>query len=235
MKMLITGGTGCLGKSLIKEFYKDYEVTFTYNSNTEKAIAIEKEYNVKAIKTSELDNLEYNFDIVINNAGININPTITENFAEEDYEETLKVNVMLPFKIVKNTLPYMKKNNFGRIVTISSIYGKKPEVEMAAYNSSKCAVEALMKTVAKEYGEYGITANNILPTAFDSPVMQEIKRSYLASGMEEKEYDDLLLKDSPIKRLVTTEEIAKLARFLISKDASFINGVSIPLDGGYSI
>lgn len=235
MKMLITGGSGCLGEALINEFYKDYEITFTYNDNKEKAINLENKYNVKAISTQELEDINYDFDIIINSVGININPTLTEAFDIKDYEEILNVNVLLPFKIIKNSLPHMRENKFGRIVSISSIYSLKPEIEMASFNSSKAALETLIKTIAKEYGSFGITANNILPTAFLSPVMEEIKNSYISSGMNEKEYDELLLKDSPIKRLVTKEEISKLARFLISEDASFINGTSIPIDGGYSI
>ena len=235
MKMLITGGTGTLGEELVKEFYQDYEVVFTYNSNIEKAKELANLYNTKYLNTSELDSTKYDFDIVINAVGININPRITEEYSFEDFRETLDVNLLLPFKVLKKNLPYMKKNNYGRIINISSIYAINPEVEMVAYNSSKSALCTLTKTIAKEYGEFGITANSVLPFTFESKCMQDVLKEYVHNEEEKKEYYNMLVEDCPIKRLATTKEIVKLVRYLISDDAKFINGVDIPIDGGYSI
>lgn len=235
MKLLITGGTGSLGEALVKEFHNDYDITFTYHNNLEKAKAISNDYNAKYLNTNELENLQYEFDIIINNAGIDINPKITEHFSEDDFRKTLDVNVILPFRIIKKNLPYMKKNKYGRIVNITSIYAIKPEVEMGGFNASKSALSTLTKTIAKEYGEFGITANDVLPSTFESKSMQDILKEYVHNEKEKKEYYEMLVEKSPIKRLVTTKEIAKLVRYLISDDASFINGASIPIDGGYSI
>ena len=235
MKMLITGGTGSLGEVLVEEFHKDYDVTFTYHRNIKKAEELSKKYNVKYIQTSKLDTIKYEFDIIINSVGININPKIAEDFKEDDFKETLLTNVMLPFKIIKKNLPYMKRNKYGRIVNITSIYAIKPEEEMIGFNASKSALSTLTKTIAKEYGEFGITANEVLPSTFESKVMQDILKEYCHNEQEKKEYYDMLIAPSPIKRLVTKREIAKLIRYLISDDASFINGASIPIDGGYSI
>lgn len=235
MKMLITGGTGTLGEELVKEFYNDYEVVFTYHNNLEKAKELASLYNVKYLNTSELDTVNYDFDIIINAVGININPRVTEEYREEDFRDILDVNLLLPFKIIKRNLPYMKKNTYGRIVNIASIYAIKPEVEMVGYNASKSALCALTKTVAKEYGEYGITANSVLPFTFESRTMLNILKEYVHNEEEKKEYYDMLVEGCPMKRLVTTKEIVKLVRYLVSDDARFINGVDIPIDGGYSI
>ncbi len=232
--MLITGGTSSLGEELVKEFYNDYDVTFTYHSNLDKAKEIVSKYPVNYINSSDMDSL-HDFDIIINVAGININPKRVEDYSEEDFRETMEVNLMLPFKIIKKNLPYMKKNNYGRIIAISSTYSIKPEVEMVGYNASKSALNTLIKTIAKEYGEFGITANCVLPSTFESQTMLNVLKEYVHNDEEKKEYYDMLVEDSPIKRLVTTKEIAKLIRYLISDDASFINGVVIPIDGGYSI
>lgn len=97
----------------------------------------------------------------------------------------------------------MKKNNYGRIVNITSIYVVKPEVELSGFNASKGALSTLTKTIAKEY---------------------------VYNGQEKKKYYEMLVENSPIKRLVTTREIAKLVRYLLSDDASLINisnGVNI--------
>ena len=235
MKMLITGGTGSLGEELIKEFHNDYEITFTYHSNIEKAKELSVKYNSKYFNSDNVENENLDFDIVINAAGININPCIVEEHSEDDFRKTIDVNLLLPFKIIKRNLPYMKKNNYGRIIAVSSIYSVKPEVEMAGFNSSKSALNSLIKTVAKEYGEYGITANIVLPSTFESQTMLNVMKEYVHNEEEKKEYYEMLMEGSPIKRLVTTKEIAKLIRYLISDDASFINGTCIPIDGGYSI
>ena len=235
MKMLITGGTSSLGEELIKEFYKDYSIIFTYHSNLVKAKELASQYHVNYINSLEIDLLPNDFDIIINVAGININPRIVEEYNEEDFREILEVNVMLPFKIIKRNLPYMKKNNYGRIIAISSVYAIKPEVEMVGFNASKSALNTLIKTVAKEYGEFGITANCVLPSTFESQTMLNVLKEYVHNEEEKKEYYDMLVEDSPIKRLVTTKEIAKLIKYLISDDASFINGLTLPIDGGFSI
>ncbi len=234
MKMLITGGTSSLGEELLKEFCNDYDITFTYYSNLEKAKELSFKYKSKSVSSSNIELLN-DFDIIINVAGININPKLVEDFNEEDFKEMLDVNVLLPFKIIKRNLSYMKKNNYGRIIAVSSIYSIKPEVEMVGFNSSKSALNTLIKTVAKEYGEFGITANCVLPSTFESKTMLNILKEYVHNEQEKEAYYKMLVEDSPIKRLVTTKEIVKLIKFLISDDASFINGVLIPVDGGYSI
>lgn len=232
--MLITGGTSSLGEELIKELYNDYDITFTYHNNIAKAKELSVKYHSKSVSSSDIELLN-DFDIIINVAGININPKLAEDYDENDFRETLDVNVILPFKIIKRNLPYMKKNNYGRIIAVSSVYSIKPEVEMAGFNASKSALNTLIKTIAKEYGEFGITANCVLPSTFESETMLNVLKEYVHNDEEKKEYYDMLIEDSPIKRLVTTKEIAKLIKYLISDDASFINGALIPIDGGYSI
>lgn len=235
MKMLITGGTGSLGEALIKEFYNEYEITFTYHNNIVKAKELSRIYNSKGLSIEELNQSTFNYDVVINCAGINIDPKITEDYSIDCFKKVLDVNVLLPFEIIKRSLPYMKENKHGRIINVSSIYAIKPEVEMIGYNASKSALITLTKTIAKEYGDYGITANCVLPSTFESKIMDEVMNEYTHTEEEKKEYLNDLVKDNAIKRLLTAKEIAKLIRYLISDDASFITGTAIPIDGGYSI
>ena len=235
MKMLITGGTGSLGEALIKEFYSDYEITFTYHNNIDKKEELSRTYNSKGISIEELKQSVFDYDVVINCAGINIDPKITEDYSIDCFRKELDVNVLLPFEIIKKSLPYMKNNKYGRIINVSSIYAIKPEVEMIGYNASKSALITLTKTIAKEYGDYGITANCVLPSTFESKTMDDIMNEYTHNEEERKEYLNDLVKDNAIKRLLTAKEIAKLIRYLISDDASFITGTAIPIDGGYSI
>ena len=235
MKMLITGGTGSLGEVLVKEFSKDYDVTFTYKTNKEKADELTRVYNARSINVQDLNVINYDFDIIINNAGININPKITEEYSSDDFKKILDVNLLMPFELIKKNLPYMKEKKYGRIVNVASIYGIKPEVEVVGYNASKSALIMMTKTIAKEYGEYGITANCVLPSTFKSKVMDEFIETYTHTEEERREYLNDLVRDNAIKRILDPIEIAKLIRFLISDDASYITGVAIPIDGGYSI
>ena len=79
MKMLITGGTGSLGEVLVKEFCNEYDITFTYNKNKDKALELAREYNVKCVNSEELNTINYDFDVIINNAGINKRYGLVDN------------------------------------------------------------------------------------------------------------------------------------------------------------
>jgi NAD(P)-dependent dehydrogenase (short-subunit alcohol dehydrogenase family) len=236
-KVFITGGSGSLGKSLIEEFHKKkYEIYFQYNSNDKKAKSIAKEFSATAIKinfNNEFELPEIDFDIIVNNLGINISDTISHEVSDSDWDETLKINVTIPFRICKFYLPKMIKKNWGRIININSIYGVRVTEYNTPYNVSKHALSGLTKSIAKEYGAHNITCNEICPGAIDSELMKRI-----ASRIAEQENStmDAVLSDVaseyPLKRLVKPNEVATSAVFLASEDASFVNGVSLVVDGG---
>lgn len=229
-KVLITGGTGSLGQAMIDTFTGKFEIEFTYNKNEKLAESLAKKYKAKAIKLNDVDDLSDDYDIVINSAGIINSITKTENVKLEDWNKEIEVNLTLPFRIIKKVLPYMKSKKWGRIINISSIYGIKAEEELLPYNVSKHGVLGLTRTVAKEYGKYGITCNAICPGTIKSKMTERIADLYTKNEAEKKEYFKEMANNIPVKRLGEPKEIAKIALFLV--DAPYVNGSTIVADGG---
>ena len=235
MKVLITGGTGSLGEVLVEQFStNENEVYFTYKNNKEKANKLKEKYGAIPFTINEMLEKEFNFDVVVNNAAISGDVCSIEELSLESFKEVMDVNVSLPFLIIKKALPYMKKNKFGRIINISSVYGVKAEEELSAFCVSKAALIGLTKSVAKEYARYGISCNVVLPGAFESEVVNKIADLY-ASKEEKDEYFKSLTSLYPAGRLGTPIEISKLVKYLSSEEAEYINGASITIDGGYTV
>lgn len=236
-EIFITGGTGSIGLALIREFVQnDYQVTFQYNRNDHIAAEIQREFGCNGWKIdfSKLQELrEGDFDVIINNAAINISSELSHNVSVSDWNRTLLVNVTYPFLIVKKYLPAMLKRGWGRIVNISSIWGLRGVDTNLPYTVSKHALSGLTKTLAKETGEFGVTCNEICPGPVTSELMTKIAvENERCSGQAVEDYFRELSEEIPLRRLADPTEIASLAVYLTSDEAGYINGVSIPLDGG---
>jgi 3-hydroxybutyrate dehydrogenase len=233
-KVLITGGTGSLGQALIKNFSekKEYKIEFTYHNNDKLAMQISKRYKVKAIKLNQIDNILEDYDVVINSAGIINAFTNTENVNLNDWNEAININLTLPFLIIKKVLPHMKKQKWGRIINISSIYGIKAEEEILPYNVSKHGLIGLTKTVAKEYAKYGITCNAICPGTMESDMVEYVSKFYSKNEIEKKKYYKEMINKIPANRLAKPDEIAKIILFIASNATGYINGISLVVDGG---
>lgn len=235
MKVLITGGTGSLGQVLIDEFAKNkgYEITFTYYNNKKRAEEISEKYNVLSVYLDNVDKISNDFDIIINNVGIINSLELCENVDADKWNETLRVNLTMPFEIIKKSLANMKTKNWGRIINISSVYGLKAEEGLTPYVVSKHGLIGLTKSVAKEYGAYGITCNAICPGTIESDICNRLADCYTNNEMEKNDYFESLKEAIPARRLAKPIEVAKLAYFLTSDDAAYINGAALAIDGGY--
>ena len=235
--VLITGGTGSVGKALIRAFVAHgYRVTFQFSRKKAEASQLEKRFGVEAIQVDfsrKFTLPRFDFDVIVNNAGINISDVDTHEVSLEDWNLTLTVNLTAAFLIVQQCLPAMKKKGRGRIINISSIYGIRGVEGRLPYTVSKHGLAGLTKTVAKEYGGYGITCNEICPGPIDSAMMKRIaKRSAATSGDTVSSYFKEVCDEIPLRRMVKPSEVAAVAVFLASDAASYLNGASIPLDGG---
>lgn len=232
--ILITGGTGSIGETLIKLFSEkaEYKVVFTFKSNKELANEIEKKYKAKGKIILNYEKEEYEYDIIVNNAGINITREISHKVEIKGWDETLLVNLTIPFLICRGALPYMIKQKWGRIINISSIYGIRSEEDCLPYNVSKHGLKALTTTIAKEYGKFGITCNEVCPGPVNSKLLERVSQKYSTNSREKKEFYNQIIEGIPIKRLAEPEDIANIVFFLASDNSSYINGVSIPVDGG---
>ena len=233
MKVLVTGGTGSVGTELVRLFSqkKNNNITFSYYTNKEKAASLAKEYSCNAVL---IEDIGKDYDIIINNAGIVNSLVRCEDINIEHWEETIRVNLTLPFKIIKSNLPYMRQQGWGRIINISSIYGVKAEEDVTPYTTSKHGLIGLTKSVAKEYAQFGITCNAVCPGTIVSELSDRIADFYTQTPTERQEYFNALCDAVPAKRLVYPSEVANLAVFLASDEASYINGATLLIDGGYT-
>ena len=163
-------------------------------------------------------------DILVNNAGINK----IGQFAEidiEDFDKILRVNLRAPFLLCQAVLPQMKKNKWGRIVNISSIFGKITKEYRAPYSSSKFGLDGMTAALSAEVAEFGILANSVSPGFIDT----DLTRNVLGvQGMKELE------NKIPIKRVGKVDEIASFVSWLVSEENTYLSGQNLMVDGGFS-
>ena len=182
-----------------------------------------------------LDNLEVDADIIVNNAGLQHVAPI-EEFPPERFSLILRIMLEAPFRILQKALPGMYEKGWGRVVNISSVHGLRASPYKSAYVSAKHGLEGLSKTLALEGGPRGVTSNCVDPAYVKTPLVEkQIADQARIHGISEDEViEKIMLTEPAIKRLIEPEEVAELTLFLCSKEASFINGASIIMDGGWT-
>ncbi|AEJ60672.1 short-chain dehydrogenase/reductase SDR [Spirochaeta thermophila DSM 6578] len=162
-------------------------------------------------------------DILVNNAGIIVRGHVLD-LSLEEWRKVIDVNLHGTFHCCKAVLPYMVKQNYGRIVNITSIAGKVGDITAApAYGTSKGAVNTLTKSLARQLADYGITVNAVAPHAIETDM----------SAQWTPEQRKAVIDAIPLKRLGKPEEVAEAVVFLVSEGASFITGEILDVNGGY--
>jgi len=182
-----------------------------------------------------IDGLDVTADILVNNAGFqHIAPL--EEFPPERFAAMLRLMIEAPFRLIRALLPGMYERGYGRIINISSVHGLRASPFKCAYVTAKHGLEGLSKVTALEGGAKGVTSNCISPAYVRTPLMEkQIAAQAQTRGVSEADViDTVLLADSAIKRLIEPAEVAELAVYLCSSDASFINGTSLCIDGGWT-
>jgi 3-hydroxybutyrate dehydrogenase len=174
-------------------------------------------------------------DIIVNNAGFQVVRPI-EEFPEQDFRRMLAVMVETPFHLVRAALPGMYERGWGRVVNISSVHGLRASAFKVGYVTAKHALEGFSKVVAVEGGPRGVTSNCINPGYVRTPLVeQQIADQAAAHAIpEEKVIGEVLLARSATKRLIEPDEVAQMAVYLCSPQASFINGASLAMDGAWT-
>jgi 2-keto-3-deoxy-L-fuconate dehydrogenase len=168
-------------------------------------------------------------DILVNNAGIAFVGNV-ENTSVSDFEKLFSVNVKGVFHMVKTCIPHMKVKG-GVILNIASIAAMVGLPDRFAYSMTKGAVAAMTLSIAKDYIKYNIRCNSISPARVHTPFVDGfIAKNY--PGMEEEMFKKLSA-NQPIGRMARPEEVAGLALYLCSDEASFITGTDYPIDGGF--
>lgn len=172
-------------------------------------------------------------NILVNAAGINPVSVPVVDLKETDWNLTLDVNLKGPFLCCKYVAPIMIRQRQGRIINISSIFGKNSPALRAAYGASKHGLIGLTQTLAKEMAPYNVTVNAIRPGPVNTQMVREIfAKTAKEMGTTTEEYYQERTKEIPLGRLGDPEDIANLVAFLASDMASYITGAVIDITGG---
>ncbi|MCH1642016.1 glucose 1-dehydrogenase [Paenibacillus timonensis] len=239
---IITGAAGGMGKADALLFAKEGAKVVITDIQDEKIQAVAKEITdqggvavaLTQDVTSEQDWARVTetaltqfgkIDILVNNAGI----SSATPFLETDLElwnKVMNINVTSVFLGQKYVIPHMINGGGGSIINISSIAGLTGGSGTGPYTASKGAVRLLTKATAVDYAKHNIRANSIHPGYIETPMTKDL--------MADENMRNWFLSQTPIPRLGQAEDIAKGVLFLASDESSYITGIELPIDGGYS-
>lgn len=240
-RALITGGAQGIGFAIAETFCREGAVVYIADINPEIGSTAASDLaaaggNVKFIELDVSDDSNWQqvctriteevggIDILVNNAGINIRKVI-EEMSGEELDRMYQVNIKGPFLGIKHVLPVMKKLGGGSIINMSSVCGLighkfTPE----AYTTAKGALTTLTKAIASRYGEFNVRCNSINPSTAATAMVQKM--------LKDPVWKEQRLGEVPLGRMASLQDIAEAALYLASEEASFINGVALPVDGG---
>jgi 2-dehydro-3-deoxy-L-rhamnonate dehydrogenase (NAD+) len=237
---VVTGGADGLGFAIARRLHREGAVVCLLDRNEslatkaastlgERAHSLAADIGDEAAVAAAFDRVaatHAKIDIVINSAGI-VGPNnrrITDT-PTDAYEQVLRVNLLGSFHVTKHALRHMEPRNYGRVLLIASIAGKDGNAGMCAYSSAKAGVIGLVKSVGKEYAETAITINALAPA---------VVRTALVEGMDPAQVKYMTDK-IPMKRCGTLDEVASIASWIVSGEASFNTGFTFDLSGGRAV
>ena len=163
-------------------------------------------------------------DILVNNAGFDRGATLLK-VKEEDWDAVLGVHLKGTFHCIQAVGDHMIENRYGKIVNMSSIWGKSGAISEIAYSSAKAGIIGLTKSVARELAKYQINVNVVLPGLILTPTIAK---------MPEK-YQNRVIENTPLRRLGRPEEVASVVAFLASDEASYMTGATVEVSGGWNM
>jgi len=151
----------------------------------------------------------------------------------DDWQRAVELNFLSTVYFAREVIPHMQRNNWGRIVTITSITTKQPVADLVLSNAVRAAVVGLVKSLANEFGKDGILVNNVGPGFTATDRLKELaKARSSASGKNEREIFDGWAAEAPLKRLGEPRELAETVLWLASERASYVTGQTVLVDGG---
>jgi 3-oxoacyl-[acyl-carrier protein] reductase len=225
--VFITGGNRGIGFSIAKEYLAlGYRVAVSARTGqgpegclTVIADVTDPESLDRAI--AEIETKLGPIEILVANAGIT-KDTLLMRMSDEEFESVIDTNLNGVFRVIKRASKSMIKAKFGRIVLIGSVVGLLGSAGQVNYSASKSALIGLARSITRELGGRGITANVVAPGFISTDMTAELPEA------QQLEYK----KSIPLGRFASAEEVAKVVTFLTSDDASYISGAVIPVDGG---
>ena len=235
----VTGGAKGIGSAIVKRLISDgYKVAFTYNNSKEKALELANEFdeNCKAYKLditdsnavkAVVDDIEKSFGeihILVNNAGIAEQALFTD-ITDEMWHRMIETNLSGAFYCSRAVLKYMINRKSGKIINIASIWGETGGSCEVHYSASKSGLIGMTKALAKEVGLSGITVNSVSPGV----ILTDMTSHF------DEETMNALKEETPLNKIGTPEDVAGAVSFLASKDADFITGQNLSVNGGMNI
>jgi len=241
--VIVTGGGSGIGKAIATLFVKQGAIVHIFELNLDAAVQVAEElkeiglaayaYQADVSNQQQVQQLINNIgrvDILVNNAGI-AHVGNVENTSEADFDRVYNVNVKGAYNMLHAVVPVMAVNGGGVILNMASIASSVGITDRFAYSMSKGAIHAMSMSVARDYLHSNIRCNSISPARVHTPFVDGfIAKNY--PGKEEEIFEKLS-KSQPIGRMGTPEEVAHLALYLCSEEASFITGNDYPIDGGF--
>ena len=229
---LITGASRGIGNAIALHLKKDgYRVLGTATSEAgtkqlekqgiEGVILDLNSSDSKEQFWEEIENKDVSISVLVNNAGIT-KDNIVLRMSEEEWQDIMNVNLNSIFYLSKKTLKMMLKSKWGRIINITSTSASIGNRGQANYAAAKAGVEAFTKSLAREVGKRNITINSIAPGFINTDMTEQ------SDGVNVEE----LVKEIPLGRFGKPDEVAHLASFLCSEEASYITGQIIHVNGG---
>ena len=241
---LITGASGKIGGETVKVFLKNgYFVLGLYNKNERGVKSLKKSLsdlgyadsffaykcdlkNDTAIKKT-VESIKESFkhiDVFVSVAGAGLYKTFTDTLSGE-WDDIFKINVKSAFTLSQFVLESMLPRKSGRIIYVSSIWGKRGAAMETAYSASKAALIGLTKSLAAEVAPSGVTVNCVCPGVIDTAMNSRFNAEEMKN----------LIERTPVGRLGTAEEVAELIYFLSTEKAAFITGQALTVDGGFTV
>ena len=245
-RALVTGGAKGIGEAIVRLFVQEGASVLISDLCEEEGLALERELTAagghvvfcktdvtspqqvaRSVQTAveQLGGL----DILVNNAGIVERDTLLEDMLEEVWYNVLNVNLNGAFLNCKYALPHLKKSR-GCVVSMSSTSGLVATKNDPAYCASKTGIVGLTRAIAADYAQFGVRANAVSPTICQTPLFQ----AYISSFSPEEQAEKMKRLGGPGGRPCTTQEVAQAVLFLASPQASYVSGITLPVDGGYT-
>ena len=234
---IITGGAQGFGLAISERFIKSGAKVVIWDIDKDAAEDALKKLNnnnasYKLVDVNKFDEIEKNLaeiektfgkiDIFINNAGIAGMNTTVSNYPIEEWKKVIDLNLNSVFYCCKAVVPYMEKNNYGRIVNIASIAGKEGNPNASAYSTSKAGVIGLTKSLGKELALKNIAVNCVTPAAAKTRIFDQMTDEHI----------NYMLSKIPRNKFAKVDELASLVAWLSSDENSFSTAAVFDLSGG---
>ena len=232
---IVTGGTRGIGAAISTELKrKGFRVAANYGGNDEAAQKFQTETGIPVFKF-DVSNYEAceagvaritkdlgEVDVLVNNAGIT-RDGVLHRMSPENWQAVIDTNLNSVFNLTRLVIDGMRKRGFGRIISISSVNGRKGQLGQANYSAAKAGLLGFTKAVAQEGAAKGITCNVIAPGYINTEMVAAVPKEVLESK---------ILPQIPVGRLGEAQEIARCVSFLAADDAGFITGACLDANGG---